>query len=484
MNAGSRSSRFVRMPNLKYLPNGRFRAKSNVSWVYCVAGVMDASDTLRQRDADTRSMNDGHGLQMHRRFQNGLALLVLVNLFGCGTLTPSAPAPDVVLVFNVNEPAEAIAPDEAPTFASAPIAATIEGKSGSHAATILALDDGELLAGWYSYEGPHELDGSAVYLARRRIGASAWDPPILHRATAGGIGNPVLYAEGDRVWLFQAVVAGGWSTSSIEFQVSDDRGLTWSSPFRIAGPLGSNVHAPPLRTRDGRLLLPAYDDLLQRCLFFTSSDGLSWELNSVVATPWPHQAIQPAAVAYWSALHYWNMTEQVPHTVFVQSTRRKRPVEVLGMRFRFVTVSQARFFGVARRTLDGKPIYVTDREKTLLDVAARPDLSGGVKQLAQALRAACADPSSGASGRSLDWARLDDYLARWGGGVVVKRLGYLVEALSLPVPDLDRRLERWQGLLSKGISLLEPAAQAKGPVVTRWRIRVNVAVTAPERNAR
>jgi predicted transcriptional regulator of viral defense system len=207
----------------------------------------------------------------------------------------------------------------------------------------------------------------------------------------------------------------------------------------------------------------------------------TWSESALVIAP---HLVQPAAVAYWSALHYWNMTEQVPHTVFVQSTRRKRPVEVLGMRFRFVTVSQARFFGVARRTLDGKPIYVTDREKTLLDAAARPDLSGGIGQLAQALRAACADPSSGASGRSLDWARLDDYLARWGGGVVVKRLGYLVEALSLPVPDLNRRLERWQGLLSRGISLLEPAAQDDGPVVTRWRIRVNVAVTAPERNAR
>jgi len=147
-------------------------------------------------------------------------------------------------------------------------------------------------------------------------------------------------------------------------------------------------------------------------------------------------------------------------------------------------VSQARFFGVARRTLDGKPIYVTDREKTLLDAAARPDLSGGVEQLAQALRAAWTNPSGRASGRSLDWARLDDYLTRWGGGVVVKRLGYLVEALSLPLPDLDRRLERWQGLLSYGVSLLEPAAQADGPVVTRWRIRANVAVTASEKNAR
>jgi predicted transcriptional regulator of viral defense system len=206
----------------------------------------------------------------------------------------------------------------------------------------------------------------------------------------------------------------------------------------------------------------------------------TWSESALVIAP---HLIQPAAVAYWSALHYWTMTEQVPHTVFVQSTRRKRPVEVLGMRFRFVTVKKARFFGVARRTLDGKPIYVTNREKTLLDAAARPDLSGGIEQLAQALRAAWTD---------LDWAQLDDYMARWGGGAVVKRLGYLVEALSvrlsahdeaLPVPDLDRYLERWQGLLSHGISLLEPTAGDDGPVVTRWRIRVNVAVTASEGSA-
>lgn len=32
--------------------------------------------------------------------------------------------------------------------------------------------------------------------------------------------------------------------------------------------------------------------------------------------------------------------------------------------------------GVVKRTLGGKPIYVTDREKMLLDTADRPDLSG------------------------------------------------------------------------------------------------------------
>jgi len=190
----------------------------------------------------------------------------------------------------------------------------------------------------------------------------------------------------------------------------------------------------------------------------------AWSESALVIAP---HLIRPAAVAYWSALHYWNMTEQIPQVVFVQSTRRKQPVGALGMRFHFVTVKEEHFFGVVRRTLDGKPIYVTDREKTLLDAAARPDLSGGIAQLAQALQAAHPD---------VDWSQLDGYLARWEGGAVVKRLGYLLDTMALPIPDREKRLEQWQGMLSQGISPLEPGAGANGPTVTRWRVRVNVNV--------
>lgn len=195
----------------------------------------------------------------------------------------------------------------------------------------------------------------------------------------------------------------------------------------------------------------------------------TWTESGLVIAP---HLIQPAAVAYWSALHYWDMTEQIPQTVFVQTTRRKQPIEVLGMYFRFVTVKEEHFFGVIRRTLDGKPLYVTDREKTLLDAAARPDLSGGIIQLAQALRATHSD---------ISWPKLDGYLAHWGGGTVVKRLGYLLETLTLPIPDRDSRLERWQGMLTQGISPLEPGLGDTGPTATRWRVRVNVDLEQPRR---
>jgi predicted transcriptional regulator of viral defense system len=201
----------------------------------------------------------------------------------------------------------------------------------------------------------------------------------------------------------------------------------------------------------------------------------TWSESALVIAP---HLIQPAAIAYWSALHYWHMTEQIPRTVFVQSTRRKhwREKEVLGVTFRFITVVESKFFGVVKRTLGGQPIYVTDREKTLVDAADRPDLSGGIAQLAQALRAAWSD---------LDWQRLDKHLERWPTGSPVKRIGYLVEALELPFSGREERLARWRRSLSSGIVALEPGRDGNEErIVTRWGLRANVEETWQPRESK
>ncbi|HSF81634.1 MAG TPA: type IV toxin-antitoxin system AbiEi family antitoxin domain-containing protein [Anaerolineales bacterium] len=175
--------------------------------------------------------------------------------------------------------------------------------------------------------------------------------------------------------------------------------------------------------------------------------------------------IEPAAVAYWSALLYWQMTEQLPRITFVQSTKRKRPMEIQGMPFQFVMVKNDRFFGIVERQVNDKKFRITDREKTLIDCADRPDLSGGIAQLNQALKNEYTQ---------VDWGKVDDYFERWGGGTVIKRIGYLVDALGVPVPEREKRLNRWKASLTRGISLLEPGAGKDGPIVTSWKIRVNI----------
>jgi predicted neuraminidase len=183
-----------------------------------------------------------------------------------------------------------------PIYTDEAVFDAISGRNGHHAATLTAFDDGELLAAWYSYVGPGELDGSAIYTARLPGGATSWEPPVLHVDQPVGLGNPVLYSEGDEVWLFHAVAPCGWSSAHVEVQRSGDRGRSWSPPRTVDGPVGCNVRYPPLRTAEGEMLLPAYDDLLQRSLFFASSDGESWSLRAAVWTEPPHQNIQPSVV--------------------------------------------------------------------------------------------------------------------------------------------------------------------------------------------
>jgi predicted transcriptional regulator of viral defense system len=190
-----------------------------------------------------------------------------------------------------------------------------------------------------------------------------------------------------------------------------------------------------------------------------------WSENAVVVASW---LIEPSAVAYWSALHYWRMTEQSPRTVFVQSTSRKYGGEkkVLGVVYRFITVVERKFFGRVRRSIAHKGFFITDREKTLLDSLDRPDLAGGMGQIALALRG---------EAQELNWDRLDAHLDRLGVGAVVKRLGFLIEALELDVPDRDQRLERWAGMLTTGISKLDPSSPRQvHRIHTRWRLGVNL----------
>lgn len=128
-------------------------------------------------------------------------------------------------------------------------------------------------------------------------------------------------------------------------------------------------------------------------------------------------------------------------------------------------MKEARFFGVVERTLNGKKFHVTDREKTLVDCANRPELSGGILQLAQALETSYAE---------IEWSKLDAYLKRWEDRTVVKRLGYLVDRLRIPIPERESRLAAWQKMVSRGIALLEPGAGGSENVASRWGLRINV----------
>jgi len=173
--------------------------------------------------------------------------------------------------------------------------------------------------------------------------------------------------------------------------------------------------------------------------------------------------VQPSAIAYWSALHYHGLTEQIPVTVFVQTTARKKKnqLEVFGVNYRIVRVKPEKFFGFKKEWIEEIPVTVTDREKTVIDCLDRPEYAGGIVEVAKALESG-----------SLDHENLSQYARMIGNSAVVRRLGYLSEQMGIP---LDLPLPT-----SRRYLLLDPTMPHQGENDPRWRLVINTEIMLQE----
>jgi len=175
--------------------------------------------------------------------------------------------------------------------------------------------------------------------------------------------------------------------------------------------------------------------------------------------------IEPYYIGYWSALQYHGLTEQVPVTVFVVTTRHviDRSRVILDSRYRFVTVAEKKFFGFGRVLVANSAVNVSDKTKTIADCLDHPEYCGGISEAAKALWVA------------RDVVSVDgivDYGFRMGNSAILKRLGYLAELLGVEMPE--NVLDRVRGKIRKGYSLLDPLGKKEGRHSTRWGLIVNV----------
>ena len=138
--------------------------------------------------------------------------------------------------------------------------------------------------------------------------------------------------------------------------------------------------------------------------------------------------VSPGYVSYWSALHSYGFTEQVPLTVYVATTRKKAPVAYAGQRFRFVTVQPRKFFGYRREQVGGLPVLIADEAKALIDSLSEPEYAGGIAEVAKALRTAI---------ETTDLNTLVEYANRLGDKTLGSRLGYLLGLFGHAVAPCD-----------------------------------------------
>jgi len=167
--------------------------------------------------------------------------------------------------------------------------------------------------------------------------------------------------------------------------------------------------------------------------------------------------VEPSAISYWSALHYYGMTEQIPRTVFVQTpTRKKKSIlNIFGLDYRIVRIKNKKFFGLRKEWIEEVPVSITDKEKTVIDCLDKPQHSGGMIEIAKALKTG-----------QLDQKRLNEYAFKIDNQSVVRRLGYLCDRMGLEatLPPLK----------SKRYILLDPTMPPIGFNDSKWRLVINL----------
>ncbi len=195
-------------------------------------------------------------------------------------------------------------------------------------------------------------------------------------------------------------------------------------------------------------------------------------LEAIAGGVWSEEAfviasnlVDPYSIGYWSALNYYGYTEQISRTIFVETTKRKfkTEIEVLGIPYKFITLTSHKFFGTTTIWFGSKKVTITDKEKTLVDCLDHPEYCGGIVEVAKGLANAVED--------KIDFKKLSSHANKMNNRAIFKRMGYLSEVLELPVADYQ---EAWRKMLSTGYALLDPLSPNKGKYDSRWHIRVNV----------
>jgi predicted transcriptional regulator of viral defense system len=210
---------------------------------------------------------------------------------------------------------------------------------------------------------------------------------------------------------------------------------------------------------------------LQRGLYTTvpleAEDPESWG-----ADPWAvaMAALAPGYVGGWTALHHWDLTDQIfSTTVFVTARpvpRRRRTIG--GVQFELRHRSESALFGTRRVWREGMPVEASDRERTLVDCLDDPSLGGGLRHTTEALASYTERPD-------ISWQRLIEYGDRLGNRTVFKRLGYIAETLGFGDHEL---IEVCLRRVSAGVGRLDPGRLDEGPITARWGLRINTRIDA------
>jgi len=170
-------------------------------------------------------------------------------------------------------------------------------------------------------------------------------------------------------------------------------------------------------------------------------------------------------IGYASAIKIHVLTLQSEAREYVVTKKQMKPAirSFGGITYQFIQHDATRFFGFSSIWINQlEKAMVSDLERTIVDIATKPQLCGGIVEVGNAIFQAKA---------RTDHDKLFYYFARNMNKSAKKRFLFLTDLLGL---EWTTEHERMMEELGPGISLLDPAAPDQGRKRRKFGLKINV----------
>ncbi len=190
------------------------------------------------------------------------------------------------------------------------------------------------------------------------------------------------------------------------------------------------------------------------------------EQEQVLDNPWVlvPELYTPGYIGGWSALEYWDLTEQIFRSICVLTHKRVHYGETnhQGVNFYIKYVPEKYLFGTQSIWHENTKVNISDPYKTLLDCINDLYLGAGLQHVTD-----CLNEFIRIYNKSSDLNTLLDYAIRANNGALFKKLGYFAETLEFDSSFVDACRKR----LTSGYATLDRRADSNR-LITRWNLFV------------
>lgn len=166
-------------------------------------------------------------------------------------------------------------------------------------------------------------------------------------------------------------------------------------------------------------------------------------------------------IGYFTMYNYWGFTDQIPRTIFILNTRKSSKKDIGGILYEAVKIKKAKYYGVQKIKVEDQEVFISDKERTLVDFAYNP--LGSIRNFEIALQDNL---------KNIDVEKFIKYLMKFPVASVRKRAGFLLEEAGCPKKSLEP-LRKAIGT-KRVLTPLDPYKESrKGKINKEWNIIVN-----------